>query len=67
MLQVQPFIGVQWRQIVEDDLLRQDVGILIVDRLDAEQGEVALVLLGRANLAGDDGAGPQAEAADLRR
>ena len=64
-LQHEPLVGVQRRQVVEDDLLRQHVGVLVVDRLDAQQGEVALVLLGRADLAGDDGAGAQAEAADL--
>ena len=41
------------------------VGRLVVDRLDPEQGEVPLVLLGRADLAGDRVAGPQAEPADL--
>ena len=58
-------VGVQRRQVVEDDLLAQHVRVLVVDRLDAQQGEVALVLLGRPDLAGDDRAGPQAEAADL--
>ncbi len=43
-------IGVQGRQVVEEDLARQQVGILVVDRLHAQQGEVALVLLGRPNL-----------------
>src|SRR5947199_446 len=43
------------------------VGILVVDRLDAEEGEVPLVLLRRADLAGDHGPGAQAEPADLAR
>ena len=66
-LELQPLVGVQRRQVVEDDLLREQVGVVVVDRLDAEQREVALVLLRRADLAGDDGAGAQAEAADLAR
>ncbi len=57
----------QRRQIVEDDFLREQIGIVIIDRLDAQQREVALVLLGRPNLAGDDAAGAQAETADLAR
>ena len=64
-LQHDPAQRVQRRQVVEADLLAELVGVLVVDRLDAEQGEVALVLLGRADLAGDDRAGLQAEAADL--
>ena len=48
-------------------LSREQVRILVVDRFDAQQGEVALVFLRRADLAGDRGAGPQAEAADLAR
>ena len=66
-LQDEPLVGVQRRQVVEDDLLGEQVGVLVVDRLDAQQGEVALVLLRRADLPGDDGAGLQAEAADLAR
>ena len=40
-------------------------GILVVDRLDPQQGEVALVFLGRADLARDRRPGLQAEAANL--
>ncbi len=58
-------VGMQRRQVVEADLLAELVGVLEVDRLDAKQGEVALVFLGRPDLAGDDGAGLEAEAADL--
>ena len=43
------------------------VGVLIVDRLDAQQGEIALVLLGRADLPRHRGPGAQAEAANLAR
>ena len=46
-------------------LLGQQVGVLVVDRLDAQQGEVALVFLGRADLARDGRPGLQPEAANL--
>ena len=64
-LQHDPLVGMQRRQVVEEDLLGEQVRIVAVDRLDAQQGEVALVFLRRANLAGDRGAGAQAEAANL--
>ena len=60
-----PLVGVQRRQFVEGDLVGQQVRVLVVDRLDPQQGEVALVLLGRADLAGNGRPGPQAEAANL--
>ena len=59
--------GIERRQVVEEDLLARDVGVLEVDRLDLDQGEVALPFLGRADLAGDRVAGAQVELADLRR
>ena len=64
-LHADPLVGVQRGQVVEGDLAGQQVGVLVVDRLDAEQGEVALVLLGRADLPGDRRPGLQAEAANL--
>ena len=60
-----PLVGMQRRQLVEGDLVDQQVRVLVVDRLDAQQGEVTLVLLGRADLARDGRPGLQAEAADL--
>ena len=53
-----------WR---EEHPLGMLAGIFEVDRFDAEQSEVALVLLGRANLAGNHRAGAQPKAADLAR
>ena len=44
-------VRVQRREVVEADLLAEAVGVFVVDRLDAQQGEVPLVLLGRADLA----------------
>ena len=58
-------VGIERRQVVEEDLVARDLGVLEVDRLDLDQGEVALALLGRAHLAGDGVAGAQVEAADL--
>ena len=60
-------LGIERREVVEEDLLARDVGMLEVDRLDFDQGEVALAFLRRAHLAGDGVAGAQVEAADLRR
>ena len=59
--------GIERREVVEEDLLARHVGVLEVDRLDLDQGEVALPFLRRAHLAGDGVAGAQVEAADLRR
>ena len=42
-------------------------GIVVIDGLDAQQGEVAFVLLGRPDLPGHDGPGAQAEPANLAR
>ena len=58
---------VQRRQVVKEDLVARDFGILEIDRFDFNQGEVALAVLGRADLAGDGVAGAQIEFADLRR
>src|SRR6185436_9277907 len=44
-----------------------DFGMLEVDRLDLDQGELALALLRLAHLAGDGVAGAQVEAPDLAR
>ena len=44
-------LRVERRQVVEEDLLARDVGLLEVDRLDLDQGEVALPFLRRTDLA----------------
>jgi hypothetical protein len=60
-------VGIERREVVEEDLaLARAFGLLEVDRLDLEQREVALAVLGRADLPGDGVAGAQVEAADLR-
>ena len=48
------------------DLVPDLVGILEIDRVDLEQREIALALLGAADLPFDGIAGAQAEAANLR-
>ena len=54
-------------QVVEEDFFGQEVGIVVVNRLDAQQREVALVLFRRADGAGHNAAVSQAEASDLTR
>ena len=54
-------------EVVERDFVGQEVGVLVIDCLDPQQGEVALVLLRRADLAGNGRPRLQAEAANLAR
>src|SRR5919107_189110 len=63
----QPLVRVERRQVVEEDLVARVAGGLEVDGLDLDEREVALALLGRADLARDGVAGAQVELADLRR
>ena len=65
-LQVELLLGIQGGQVVEEDLVPRRLGRLEVDRVDLEQREVALALLGRADLARHRIAGAQAETPDLR-
>ncbi len=64
-LEVELVLGVERRQVVEQDLVLGRFGALEVDRLDAQQGEVAFALLGRPHLARDGVAGVEIEALDL--
>ena len=64
--QLQPLVGIERRQVVEEDLVARFLGRLEVDGVDLDEREVALAFLGRADLAGDGVAGAQIEAADLR-
>ena len=64
--ELQPLVGIERRQVVEEDLVARFLGRLEVDRVDLDQREIALAFLGRADLAGDGVAGAQVEAADLR-
>ena len=66
-LQAEPGVGVQRRKILEVAGVGDALGVFAVDRLDAEQGEISLGFLGRADLALDDMAVAKAETADLAR
>src|SRR5213076_1668904 len=66
-LEAQVLVGIERRQVVEEDLLARLLRLLEVDGLDLEQREVALAFLGGADLSGDHVAGAQVEAADLAR
>ena len=66
-LELELLFGIERRQVVEVDAVAELLGRVEVDRLDLEQREVALAVLGRTDLAADRIAGAQAEAADLRR
>src|SRR3972149_6143800 len=53
-------------EVLEQDLVLARLGRLAVDLVDLDQREVALAVLGGADLALDGVAGVQVEAADLR-
>ncbi len=59
-------VGIERRQVVEVDLVLRRFRVFEVDLADLEQGEVALAVLGAADLAFDRVARAQREAADLR-
>ena len=65
-LELQPLIGIKRRQIVERNLVPDLFGILEIDRVDLQQGEIALALLGAADDALDRVAGAKPEFSDLR-
>ena len=65
-LHLQPLVGIERRQIVEMDLVALLLGVLEIDGVDLEQGEIALAVFRAADLAFDRVAGAQSEAADLR-
>ena len=65
--EVELLLGIERRQVVEEDLVARLLGRLEVDRLDLQQREVALAFLGRADLAFDAVTRPQVETPDLRR
>ena len=61
----QLLVRIERRQIVEIDAVADDVGIVEIDADQLGQREIALAVLGRADLAFDRVAGAQAEFADL--
>ncbi len=66
-LELQRLLGVQRRQVVEEQPLAQPLRVVEGDRQDLDQGEVVLVGLGGTHLARDGVAGGQSEALDLGR
>ena len=66
VLHLQPLVRIERREVVEVDLVARLLRLLEIDGVDLEQREVALAVLGRADMAVDGVAGAQAEAADLR-
>ena len=63
--EVQPLVRKQGRQVFEQQLVLLVVRLAEVDLVDLQHGEIALAVLGRADLAGQAVAGSQVEAADL--
>ena len=66
-LELEPAIGIERRQVVEIDLVTDLFRVLEIDRVDLEQGEIALALFRAADQPLDGIAGAKAEAADLGR
>ena len=66
-LEPDPVLGIERRQVVEEDPLPRCLRGLEVDRLHLDESEIPLALFRRANLAGDGVAGSEIELADLRR
>ncbi len=65
--ELETLVRVERRQVVEIDAVAHLVGRREIDVVDLEQREIALAVLGRADLALDGIAGAQAEAAHLGR
>src|ERR1019366_7176118 len=63
--QFEPLIGIERRQVVEEDLVAGFLGRLEVDGIPLDEGEVALAFLWRPDLPADGVAGAQIETADL--
>src|SRR3989337_2310985 len=64
VLHLELILRIQRRQVVEDDLVLADLGVLGVDLLDLEEREVPLLALGGPDLAADGVAGAQPDAPD---
>src|SRR6188508_3152693 len=58
-------VGIERGQVVEIDLVARLLGVLEIDRIDLEQGEITLSFFRRANMAFDCVAGAQTETTDL--
>ena len=64
---LEALVRIERRQVVEVDLVLLLLGVFEVDRVDLEQREIALAVLGSADRSVDRVAGAQREAADLGR
>ena len=65
VLQLQALLGIERREVVEERPVFALGNRHVVDRLDLQQGVVALLLLGRAHLTRDHVAASQGELSDL--
>ncbi len=63
---LQPFVGIERRQIVEIDLVARLFRVLEIERVDLEQRKVAFAFLRAADMTVDGIARAQAETPDLR-
>ena len=63
--ELEPLVGIERRQVVEEDLVARFLGRLEIDGVNLDEREIPLAFLGRADLAGDGVAGAQIEAPDL--
>ncbi len=64
--QLDPFLRIQRRQVVEEDLVARFFGRFEVDRLDFDQREIFLALVRRTDLTADGVTSLQIELANLR-
>src|SRR5262249_31413438 len=66
-LKADAILRIERREVVEEDLLARDIRVLEIDRLDLDEREITLPLLGRADLARNGVARAQIEFPDLGR
>ena len=64
--ELEPLLGIERREVVEEDFVLGIFWSFKIDRFDFEQSKVALTLLGRTNLSFHRVPGSQIEALDLR-
>ena len=64
-LQLDPALGVERSQVVEQDLVSRDLRVFVVDLLHLQKGEITLGVLRGPDLPGDRVAGSQIEPPDL--
>src|SRR6202030_3230083 len=67
VFELDALLGIERRQVVEENLVAGLFGLLVIDRFDLEQREITLAFLRRANQAGDDIASAQIELTNLAR